>query len=341
MENLAIFTAQNYQGVLNFTLTAVSRENDGDTAFTTSDPFTVTFNANPDNTGEDGRIPLNPILEVPSLSIDGDNVTGDNVGLEDGQLTLFLNASQGAGETLDPVVVTVTISNVPSGFVVSGAIFNPTTQEYSADATDFANGLVSIRPPTDFSGFFDITVEAVATGPTGKSSTSGEQTLTAYVDPVADGFSIAAGPFSGFEDTNISFGVTFGNLDNFNSEVIYSGVYTEGGNSEWFYMKLDAVATIFGYSFVFAGDADAFAYGFNMTGYYRIPISDASSFLISFLENWHGSISGDIRVPVIELNDDFDGDNFILSSRLVHQRNLWLHFFVKLIRTMFSQILHN
>ena len=316
LADLSIITLQNFQGYLNFTLTAVALENDGDIAFTESEVFTVTFNHNPDNTGEDGSTPQTPLLNVPNLTIVNDTVTGDNVGLEDGQLILVLTATEGAGETLD-VVVTVTISDVPPGFTVEGAIFNPQTQEYSANADAFTNGLVRITPPEDFSGFFDITVESVATAGTGQSSTSGQQTLTAYVDPVADGVSISAGPTSGFEDTNLTFSVTFTDLDDRNDETFYDGVYFDGGNSAWFYVRFNdpLTAFIFGYTIVLAGDADAAAFGFDLTGYYRIPISDAGGFDISFLENWHGTVIGDIRVPYIEISDDFDGDNFILSSR--------------------------
>lgn len=317
LEDLSIITLQNFQGYLNFTLTAVSLENDGDIAFTESEVFTVTFNANPDDTGEDGSTPQTPTLNVPNLTIAGLTVTGDNVGLEDGELDLVLTAAEGAGETLD-VVVTVTITDVPPGFSVQGAIFNPQTQEYSANADDFTNGLVRITPPEDFSGFFDITVESVATAGTGQSSSSGEQTLTAYVDPVADGVSISAGPTSGFEDTNLTFSVSFNELDNYAmDEDVYGGVFDDGGNSEWFYVRFSdpLTAFIFGYTIVLGGDPDASVFGPNLTGYYRIPLSDAGGFDISFLENWHGTIIGDIRVPYIENFDDFDGDNFILSSR--------------------------
>ena len=228
MADLNIFTPVNYQGYLNFTLTAVAVENDGDRTFTSSEVFTVNFNFDP-LAVEDGRIPQTPILIVPNLTISNDTVTGDNVGLEDGSVTLELTASQGAGETLDPVVVTVVIRNVPANFDVVGAVFDPTTNEYIANADDFANGLIRINPPDDFSGFFDINVEAVATASNGRSSTSGEQTLTSYVDPVADGFGISAGPTSSLEDANITFGVTFSSGDSYNSEILYSGVYTEGG----------------------------------------------------------------------------------------------------------------
>lgn len=316
LADLNIFTPVNYQGYLNFTLTAVSLENDGDSTNTRSEVFTVNFNFDP-LAVDDGRIPQEPILIVPNLTISNDTVTGDNVGNEDESVVLSLTASQGAGETLDPVVVTVIISDVPANFQVIGAVYDPVNDEYVANADDFASGNIRVIPPGDFSGFFDLTVEAVATASNGRSSTSGEQTLTSYVDPVADGFSISVGPTSSLEDANITFGVSFGSLDAFNSEILYSGIYTFGGNSEWFYVDIDdpLIATILGgYSFVLPGDADAFAFGFDLTGYYRIPFS-VSSFIIDVLDNWHGTITGSIRVPVIELNDDFDGDNFILSGR--------------------------
>lgn len=73
---------------------------------------------------------------------------------------LDIQASPGDGETTNPIV-TVTISKVPPGFIVEGAIFNPVEGTWSVDSADINAGLVSIKPPKDFSGFFNFTVEAV------------------------------------------------------------------------------------------------------------------------------------------------------------------------------------
>ena len=321
LANLAITTSQNYGGVLNFTLTAVARENDGDVAFVETDIFSVTFIPNVDNSTASDEAPLTPELDVGLVA------DGNNVGNEDQALVLDLNATEGIGETLNPIV-TVTISNVPAGFTVSNnAIFNPLTNEYSADANDINAGLVTITPPEDFSGFFNITVEAVATA--ARSTSSGEQTLTAFVDPVADGASISFGPTSGTEDNNITFTVSFGELDNYGSEIVYDNLVTIGPSSAWFYVIFfdPTVAFLSGYTQVLSGDADQIEFlSFqDLTGYYRIPIDLDPNFpdfplsndiIIELLENWHGTVEGEIVIPILEEFDDvLDLDRLILSTR--------------------------
>ena len=304
--NLTIFTAQNYNGQLNFTLTAVVQENDGDINFATTDIFTVDFFGNADNSTASDAAPLKPDLDIGLVA------DGDNVGLEDQALVLVMNAREAVNETLNPVI-TVTISDIPAGFTIDGAIFNPLTGEYSADADDINAGLVTIRGPQDFSGFFNLTVVAVATS--SRSTTGDEKTLTAFMDPVADGFSIrSGGPLTGSEDNDLAMNLTFGELDNYRSEIVYDGIF----GSAFFYFRINITfATVFGYNIVLPGDADEDIFGFNMTGWYRIPFDDADNFILQFLENWHGKLKADVRVPIIEQFDDFDSDSFIMSSRYV------------------------
>jgi len=318
--NLAILTPQNYNGTLEFSLTAVVTENDGDTTFNTTGPFFVEFLANPDNSTASDETPGVPTLEL-GLIIDGENIGG-----EDGVVILSLNATEAGGPGADPTnpVVTVTITDIPDDFRIEGnVIFNPLTGEYSASAEDITAGNVRILPPQDFGGTFTLTVEAVATSKL--STTSGTQTLTGFVDPsaIGDGVAITAGPSSGFEDTNVPFSVSFGFNDADQSERIVTGLYNSTGGvaGAWWYIRWDyTFATfVFPYTFVLPGDSDEIIFGTNLTGYYRIPISD-TDLVMQLLQNWHGTITGDIRVPVIEnttfaeLGADLT-DDFILSSR--------------------------
>ena len=314
--NLAIFTPKNYNGTLEFTLTAVVFENDGDSTFNTSDSFFVDFLANPDDSTASDKAPEKPTLDVGLIS------NGENVGLEDGGgIVLSLNATQAANETTNPVV-TVTITDVPTNFQIVGeVIYNPLTDEYSATADAINAGLVRIVPPADFGGVFNITVEAVATS--ALSTSSDEKTLFGFADPraVGDGYSISAGPSSGFEDTNVNFTVDFASLDSDGSERLRTGVYTTLDNptGAWWYIRWDfTFATfVFNYTIVQDGDPDEILY--DLEGYYRIPIND-TDLVMQLLENWHGTISGNIRVPVeektsfSELGADTT-DDFILSSR--------------------------
>eukprot|EP00977_Amphora_coffeiformis_P007241 scaffold1569_cov171-Amphora_coffeaeformis.AAC.27 len=320
--NLAILTPQNYNGTLEFSLTAVVTENDGDTTFNTTGPFFVEFLANPDNSTASDETPGVPTLEL-GLIIDGENIGG-----EDGVVILSLNATEAGGPGADPTnpVVTVTITDIPDDFRIEGnVIFNPLTGEYSASAEDITAGNVRILPPQDFGGTFTLTVEAVATSKL--STTSGTQTLTGFVDPsaIGDGVAITAGPSSGFEDTNVPFSVSFGFNDADQSERIVTGLYNSTGGvaGAWWYIRWDyTFATfVFPYTFVLPGDSDEIIFGTNLTGYYRIPISD-TDLVMQLLQNWHGTITGDIRVPVIEnttfaeLGADLT-DDFILSSRIL------------------------
>lgn len=303
VDNLAIYTGRNYNGTLTFTLTTVAEENDGDRTFTTSEVFSVDFLADPDNPGSNDA-PGQPTLDVGTIA------DGDNVGDEDTAIVLNINATEAGGPGQDPTnpIVTVTISDIPEGFIVNGATVNPTDPnnlEWSADAEDFLAGRVTITPRPNFSGEFNITVEAVATS--FLSTSNGDpQILTGFVDPVADGVSISVGPTSGFEDQNVTFGATFSFTDMDSSEDF---------DGEFFYISFESNAFVTGYSIVNATDLDRVLDSFDLLGYYRIPISEASSFLIELTQNWHGIVFGDIRVPIIEVSDDNDGDNFILSGR--------------------------
>ena len=66
-----------------------------------------------------------------------------------------------------------------------------------------------------------------------------------------------------------------------------------------------------------AGDSDAFLLGEDLTGFFRIPIEQQDSFSIDLEENRHGVLSGSISVPIVESEDDEDGDHVILSTRYV------------------------
>jgi hypothetical protein len=323
LDDLRIYTDGNYNGSLTFTLTAVAQENDGSVQFNTSEEFVVTFlSPTPGNgTGGNGTTLLPPTLDVFEIN----STQGTNIALEDGQLVINLNATEGAGETLNPVI-TVVISDVPSDWTVIGATFNPITGDYIASAEDIQNGLVRVQAPKDFSGFYNLTVEAVAiaSGDTTQTATSGQETLELYFDPVADGFNVVfQGSDTSVEDGSYALDVTFSQVDV--QEFFYSGIYAVGNVSSWYYIFFDdpTVASISGFQAVALNDTDAEFWalqGFNLTGYYRIPVG-TNGVPIDFLENWHGNVTIDVRVPIIEteyiqsLNlDALESDHFILSS---------------------------
>lgn len=139
----------------------------------------------------------------------------------------------------------------------------------------------------------------------GLQTSTGEQIVTAYVDPVADGVSISFSPGSGPEDEEISASIALSDLDAFGSEGVQGG---------FVYFQIIGDKASLNYTIVTSGDSDSFIFGEDLTGYYRIPLEDLADFKIDLAQHWHGSISGNIRVPVIELEDDEDGDHLILSE---------------------------
>ena len=317
LEHLAIYTPRNYDGVLTFNLTTVAVENDGDLAYSEPVTFTVTFLPDLSNPSENTTVPLPPelVVPVPVNGTDSSNNTSSNstgsgdpqyfvVGVEDGSLVLNLTVSAAEGDTSNPVI-TLTISDLPEGFDIEGAIFNPLTGTYSVAAADVNAGRVRIIPRLDFSGPFDITVEAVATA--GFSATTGEIVLTGFIDPVADGVSIEFSPSEGREDEILNASITLRSRDIDGSEAI---------QGEFVYLKFDGNAFL-NYTIVKSTDIDVTSLGENLEGYYRIPIEDLERFMIQLEENWHGLITGKIYVPVVEPKDDEDGDHFKLSERFV------------------------
>jgi hypothetical protein len=352
LENLAIFTPENYDGRLSFTMTTVAVEDDGDIALSESIPFSVTFLPDEENPPPAGSPPLPPEIAIGdpvdrpdetqppttsptfppgggppaeptptgppasgpttpsgspvtlaptvagSLLIDTDTF---NFGSEDNPLILDIKVEPAEGETRDPVI-TITLSDIPEGFEVTGATFNPLTNTYSADAQDFKDGKVQITPPQDFNGFFDITVEVLAT--TG-FATSTETVLRGYFDPVADGVNIDFSPTEGTEDDTISASIDYTFKSNFDTEVLVNG---------FVYFKIDDEAAL-PFPIVQSGDPDAFLYEESFVGFYRIPSDQAEDFNMQLQENWHGTLSGLIKIPVIEKDDDDDGDNVIISER--------------------------
>lgn len=139
----------------------------------------------------------------------------------------------------------------------------------------------------------------------GLQTSTGEQIVTAYVDPVADGVSISFSPGSGPEDEEISASIALSDLDAFGSEGVQGG---------FVYFQIIGDKASLNYTIVTSGDSDSSIFGEDLTGYYRIPLEDLADFKIDLAQHWHGSISGNIRVPVIELEDDEDGDHLILSE---------------------------
>lgn len=273
-------------------MTTVATENDGDRAVN-DDPFSVTLLAGTD-TGFVPPSPLEPVLDI-----------GANDGVEDSWITLEVNATGDPSDPTNPSV-SVVISDLPSGAGIQGATLNPLTGDYIASATAVANGDVEILPPEDFSGTMDVTIEAIAVTTYGYTHSTGEVTVSMFVDPVADPPSIGASPNGGNEDETIDLSITVSLKDNDGSEVTGDFVYVE---------LTDGATLLPTYDTVDIGDPDADLDGTSVVGFYRIPKADLGSLPIQPRQHWHGTFDVNIVASTLEQFDDLDGDHFAVNQR--------------------------
>jgi hypothetical protein len=289
-----LITPGGVGGTIEFELTTVATENDGDRAIN-STTFEVVVA--PLTGPGPGTPPLAPTVTV-----------GVNDGLEDGTITLNVTAQPAPGDTTNPVV-SVLISNLPAGTQVFGAILLPPTHpgdapRWVASADAINTGLVSVRPPADFSGTLTMTVEGFARNGNLQSTTSGPVDVPVIVDPVADGVRINASPENGLEDVAVDLNISLGERDVDGNEVIDGPAYVSPGNG----------ATLVGtYDLVVVGDPDAMIDGQSLVGYYRVPVADLATLQLLPANNWHGAIAVSIASFSREPDDDNDGDNIKLT----------------------------
>ncbi|MCC4242762.1 hypothetical protein, partial [Thalassospira povalilytica] len=121
-----------------------------------------------------------------------------------GAITLDITAGvTDAGEGLE-----ITISDIPAGATLSAGTVNP-DGTVTLTAGELAG--LTITPPEDFSGSFDLTV--TATSSDGADTASITDTLSVTVDPVADAPTLSVDPASGNEDSAIALDITAGLTD--------------------------------------------------------------------------------------------------------------------------------
>jgi hypothetical protein len=279
-----------------FKLWSVSKENDetGDEATNIAE-FSVTYWAgNCSVGGVDPIAPLPPILTI-----------GPNVGLEDTDLPLDVSASADPADSTNPTI-SIVVSNIPAGFEVSGKAqpgfyFNYETGTYSALAAYFAAGNVLLTPPKDFAGTVSLTVEAIAVNSWFLSTSSGEETVSVYFDPVADGVAISIPGIEtgGLENEEIPLPITLSTLDIDGSERLGDSVY----------VKSCVKSTLKpSYTLVKSTDNDASVDGVNVVGYRRVPSSEVNSLSMQPSDYWHGQCPVSVVAFSIETSDDEDED---------------------------------
>ncbi len=199
LPGLHIMGAAGAIGEVDFRLTTIATENDGDQAVSSAGAlanFTVSFTA-AGTTG--GTAPL-----VPQIAI------GATPASEDGIVRLNITVSPGAGDSSNPnIAVIINAADLPPGSRLLGAVFNPTNNSWIAPASvvNSAAGL-RLELPADFSGPLPtIPVTAIATNSALISATT-SASLDISVTAVADGPAFSANPTSAVEDGAITLNLT-------------------------------------------------------------------------------------------------------------------------------------
>ncbi|WP_339849485.1 tandem-95 repeat protein, partial [uncultured Nisaea sp.] len=171
--DLTITAPENFSGDIALTVVSTSVDENGDTAETSlSLPVTVTA-----------------IADAPVLAV------SDAAGLEDNAIALDLSASV----TDDSESVSLTITNIPEGAVLSAGTVNA---DGSVTLTPGQLAGLTITPPEDFSGAIDLTVTATTTEANGDTATTTDS-LTVTVAAVADAPTLVANDVTGSEDSPI------------------------------------------------------------------------------------------------------------------------------------------
>ncbi|MCC4239117.1 Ig-like domain-containing protein [Thalassospira povalilytica] len=178
LEGLTITPADDYSGSFDLSVTAVSTS--GNDSTSTSDVITV------DVAG---------VADTPSLEV------ADASGNEDSAISLDISA--GLSDASE--ILSITISGVPDGATLSAGTDNGDgTWTLSAGDLD---GL-TITPPEDYSGGFDLDVTVTSTD--GNDTSSISDTITVGVTAVADAPDLAVSDASGNEDSAISLDISAG-----------------------------------------------------------------------------------------------------------------------------------
>ena len=208
MDGLTLTPPQDFNGMINLNVIATST--DGGAAMA---PLGVN---------------VTPVADVPVIAIT------DASGLEDGDVSLTIAVSMPGGttETVDRIIVT----GVPDGALLSAGSAN---DDGTWTLYDFELDGLTLTPPQDFNGVFDLGVSVISTDG-GVSS----ETLSVNVGSVSDIPVIAVSDVAGAEDNTISLTVA-ANMPTGTSETLdsitFSGIPdgavlsagTDNGDGTW------------------------------------------------------------------------------------------------------------
>ncbi|OAZ08309.1 hypothetical protein TH4_18415, partial [Thalassospira tepidiphila MCCC 1A03514] len=223
LSGLTITPPENYSG--SFDLKVVAQSRDGDSVASTADPIRLTRGSSGGNSTI--TVEVTGVADAPTLDV------SDASGNEDNAIALNIDA----GLTDSSEALTVTISGVPDGATLSaGANNGDGTWSLSSEQLE---GL-TITPPEDFSGSFDLGV--TATSADGSDVATTTDSITVDVAGVADAPTLDVSDASGSEDSAIALNIDAGLADSSETlTVTISGVPdgaalsagTDNGDGSW------------------------------------------------------------------------------------------------------------
>ncbi len=151
-----------------------------------------------------------------SVAADADAPTLDlgAVASGDEDSAIALDISSALTDTDGSETLSVTIGDIPDGAVLTlanGDAVTVTNGSAELSADDLAG--LTITPPEDFAGTFDLSVVATSTEANGGDTAETTGTISVNVDGVADGAVVSLNDASGFEDTVIPLDIDVSAVD--------------------------------------------------------------------------------------------------------------------------------
>ena len=264
----AIFfnTPLRANGTAYFNITAVATDDDS-VAYDYAD-FEVEITGIGTGSGITPEPPKVPILDV-----------GLNSGTEDFELILNnVAAAQHPDDDTNPTI-SIILSDIPEGFDVIGAVWNPVDNYWVASAKDFDEGKVSIVAPEHFAGEKTFKAQALAINSFFLKATSEVKTVSMYFAPDPDGVSFGLTHGSSREDEGIDVDLSATLIDNDGSEKM----------GEYVYMQLSDGATLSGFSYT-VGPIMLYSGEFLTGNWYLLDPTMLNGLIIEPALNWHGPL---------------------------------------------------
>lgn len=191
LANLKVTPALNYSGTLNFLVTLISTENSVSTQV--SAPLSVAVAGVPD---------------LPTLSVQ------PAAGNE--HIAIALNIASALTDTDGSEILSITISGVPAGAILSAGTNNG-GGTWTLTAAQLTN--LTITPASNYSGSFNLGIVATASENNQSISTS-STSLSVSVAGTATAPTLVVGAATGAEDTAIALNITSALVDNDGSETL-------------------------------------------------------------------------------------------------------------------------